>query len=187
MFSVNIRGVKCGVTFSFFAVLALIFLCQSASLEKIAVTLMSCFFHECGHLFFMFLFGRKPESIVAYGGGIRITPRSNVQGGMRQDIIILLAGCGVNFICAGVWYALFGFGFFCRVNLLLGIFNLLPFKYFDGGRVLDELFTGRALDIVRAVFVALVAVCVIQMALGGILSVSFLLTFVFIAVSELLW
>lgn len=188
MFQVKIKGITFGVSFSFFAVTALLFVCGGALTENILTSLLCCFLHELGHLIFMFLFSNKPESIVLYGGGIRIKPKTDRLLTKTQDIIILLAGCGVNFLCGLIWLRFFGFGFFCAVNILLGVFNLLPFKYFDGGRVLEILFDGgTAYDVIRAAFIFMTAVCIILMNLNGAVSVSFMLTFCFVAASEILY
>lgn len=188
MFRVRFKDTDFGVSFSFFAVTALIFLCTGSQTGRILISLMCCFFHELGHLFFMFLFGAKPQGITLYGGGIRITPGSDRLISKTEDIVILLAGCAVNFLAAAVSYAFRGLDFFCEVNILLGIFNLLPFKYFDGGRVLEMLFDGgAAYDVIRALFILMGAVAVILMNLNGIISVSFMMTFAFVVVSEILY
>ncbi len=188
LFSVKIRGVNIGVSFSFFAVTAIMLLYGGALCGEIFTALVCCVLHELGHLTFMALFSDKPESVVLYGGGIRIRPGSGRLLSSAADMLILLSGCAVNFLAAGIWYLISGFDFFCAVNLLLGVFNLLPFKYFDGGRALEKLLKGsRSYDIIRALFIFLAAVCVIQMNLNGALSVSFALTFFFVVLSEILY
>lgn len=187
MFAVKIKGMIWGVSFSFFAVTAMIFLCTDASSKNIFTALVGCALHECGHLVFMFLFDKPPEKVILYGGGIRITPSKNNMLSSTREMIVLLAGCGFNFIGAGIWFALKGLDFFCEVNLLLGIFNLLPFKYFDGGRVLEMLLVGSAAyDHIRAFFIFLGAVGIILMNLNGMVSISFMLTFCFVVFSEVI-
>ena len=48
----------------------------------------------------------------------------------------------MNFASAAVSILLGHRGLFAAVHLILGGFNLLPFRYFDGGRLYTEL-TGR--------------------------------------------
>lgn len=187
MFSVKFKDIIWGVSFSFFAVTAMIFLCTDASEKNIFAALVGCFLHECGHLVFMFMFDTRPEEVILYGGGIRITPRKDKLISNNCEMIILLAGCIFNFVGAGIWFALRGLDFFCEVNLMLGIFNLLPFKYFDGGRVLENLLTGsRSYDYVRAFFILLSAAAIILMNLNGSVSISFMLTFCFVVFSEII-
>ena len=84
-----------------------------------------------------------------------------------------------------MWYLFKGLDFFCEVNILLGVFNLLPFKFFDGGRVLEMLLDGgKAYDMVKALFIFMGAVCIILMLINNIVSISFMLTFAFVVLDE---
>ena len=127
LFEIKLFDIRFGISFSFFAVTALIFLCGDALLSNIIMALFCCFFHELGHIVFMILFSDKPEKIVIYGGGIRITPKSTKLNAQYKDIIILLAGCVFNFAAAGFIFAFCGLNFLCEVNIMLGVFNILPF------------------------------------------------------------
>ena len=53
----------------------------------------------------------------------------------------------MNFICAAVSHLL-GLSEFATISFALGFFNLLPFSYFDGGRLI-ELFLPYGGDRVR--------------------------------------
>lgn len=185
MFRIKVRRVWLGVSFSFPAVLALALLTGGADTVELLTALICCALHECGHLFFMLIFGRRPEAVTLYGGGIRITPPRGRLDSFGRDLAVLLAGCGVNFLLAGAGALVGGMSFFVQTNLLLGVFNLLPFRYFDGGRALELLADGRAAQAVRCVFILLTAACIALTALGGVVSVSFLLTFFFVAAAEL--
>ncbi|MGN0594977.1 MAG: site-2 protease family protein [Hominimerdicola sp.] len=189
MFQLKIKNVKYGISFSFFAAIALLYLCSDAMTDKVLIALLCCAFHELGHIFFMTLFSSPPEKIVVYGGGIRITPRNEKMLSDTKDIIILLAGCGVNFLLAFITVMINGKpDFFAETNILLGIFNLLPFKYFDGGKVLEKICKGgRAYDCIRGIFILMSAIVIIQMNLNGMMNISFILTFVFVAISEFLY
>lgn len=185
MFRMKVRRVWLGVSFSFPAVLALMLLMGGADRSELLTALLCCALHECGHLFFMLMFRRRPEAVILYGGGIRITPPKGRLDSFGRDLTVLLAGCGMNFLLAGIGALTGGMGFFVQTNLLLGTFNLLPFKYFDGGRALELLTDGGGLRTVRCVFILLTAACLILAALGGGVSVSLLLTFLFVAAAEL--
>ena len=188
MFKIKFKNTYYGVSFSFFLVLALTLICTPAQTDRILTALMCCAFHEIGHLLLMSAFGQKPREIVIYGGGIRITPDSSRLLSSGKDIAILLAGCAVNFLLAAISYCAAGMSFFCEVNIMLGALNMLPFKYFDGGRVLEAIMKNeRAHDLLRAAFIFLAAVVIIQMNLNGMVSVSFIATFCFVAISEILY
>lgn len=176
------------MSFSFFLILALTFICTPSQTDKILTALMCCAFHEIGHLALMSVFGKKVKEIVLYGGGIRITPDGGRLLSTGKDLAVLLAGCAMNFLLAAISYCAYGMSFFCEVNIMLGTLNMLPFKYFDGGRVLEAIMkNGRAYDLLRAAFIFLTAAVIIQMNLNGMVSVSFIATFCFVAISEILY
>lgn len=183
MFRISVGGVQLGISFSFPAVIALVLLtgCDEGSL---LTALMCCCLHECGHLFFMMLFGHRPEAVTLYGGGIRITPQKGRIESFGKDLTVLLAGCGVNFILAWAGLLMHGMTSFVQINLLLGAFNLLPFKQFDGGRALELLTDGKDLRAVRYTFILLTAALILLMAVRGQVSISLLITFVFALAAE---
>ncbi|ADU23571.1 peptidase M50 [Ruminococcus albus] len=183
MFRINVGGVQLGISFSFPAVLALVLLtgCDSRSM---LTALICCFLHECGHLLFMIIFGNRPQAVTLYGGGIRITPQAGRIDSLGKDLTVLLAGCGMNFLLALTGLVLDGMSLFVQINLLLGAFNLLPFRHFDGGRALELLTDGRGLRAVRCTFILLTAMLIVLMGINGSISISLLMTFVFALAAE---
>ena len=171
--------------FSFPAVIALLLL-TGGKTDELPLMLLCCVLHECGHLMMMLLLRRRPEAITLYGGGIRITPQVGRMGSQSGDIAVLLAGCAVNFLLAAAGYLACSMSPFTQTNLLLGVFNLLPFSYFDGGRVLNILTGGRGMTALRAVFMILGGAYIIMTAVNGRMSISFLVTFMFIVAEEFL-
>lgn len=144
-------GIKISFDFSFFATLALLMFLKDA--EYIILGFYACMLHEIGHLILMNLAGGKLEKISFYGAGIKIVPTHKIMP-FFKDVLILLGGPLVNFIA---FFIAFLFSFknnndiliFAFMNLTVGIFNLLPFKAFDGGRILDLIF-GNFLSIQNA-------------------------------------
>lgn len=135
----------------------------------------------------MFLYSQKPESIVIYGGGIKITPDNNRLIPIGRELAVLLAGCTVNLTLALITVLFRGLNFFAEVNLLLGIFNLMPFKYFDGGRALELITNGsRICDIIKCLFILLALFIVFAMSVYNNMNISFLVTFLFILISEMI-
>ena len=128
-------------TFSFFALVGLA-ASLGSNVQPMMVQIIVCsLLHELGHIFAMCLFGICPGALTFCAGGIRLSEECLACRKWKRAFI-LLAGCAVNLSlsAAGV---VFGLGDeFSAVNLILGIFNLLPFRYFDGGRLYSEL-TGR--------------------------------------------
>lgn len=112
--------------------------------------LLMCMFasalHEAGHLIFICRFKGKPQSICIYPSEIAINSNlSDVTN--RQDLIITIAGVGVNLFVSAVCifiYSLFSADFIFNMaicNLFVGLFNLLPIKTFDGGQLIELLFS----------------------------------------------
>ena len=100
---------------------------------------------------------------------------------------MLFGGAAVNFALCLLSYLTSGGGFFCQVNFLLGALNLLPFRYFDGGRILALLTDGKVCECFRAVFILLSAAAMVYMILHGTVSISFAATFCFIILSEVIY
>jgi Zn-dependent protease len=125
--------------FGFFAAVALLFLFYEG---KTAIwSLYACILHEAGHLAAIHLCGVPVRSVMLYFAGIRIDtkhPRQFLPP--LSEIFILASGVTVNF---AVFLALLPFrenenaALFCAVNLVIGLFNLLPLTGFDGGRLLS--------------------------------------------------
>ncbi|MDR0991747.1 MAG: hypothetical protein LBL87_02465, partial [Ruminococcus sp.] len=127
--------------FGFFASLALLFLFYEG---KTALwSLYACLIHEAGHLFAMYFCGVPVRSVMLYGAGIRIdckNPRQFLPP--FTDFFILSAGPAVNFaVClyCMLFFENTNLRLFGAVNLVIGLFNLLPLTQFDGGRIISAL------------------------------------------------
>lgn len=185
LFGVKIGEIYFGISFSFFALMFVLFT-FGADDGALLTALVCCSAHELGHLAAMFFFRQKPQSVVAYAGGIKITPSCTAVGAQWSDIIILLSGCAVNFILAAAEYFRTGLDRFAEINLLLAAFNLLPFGYFDGARVLRMLVSGRTLTAVRVVFMGLLIALTVLMLLNSMLNLSLAVTVLCICVYEIM-
>ena len=185
MLCIDIRRVRLCVTFSFFFVVGLLSLSAGFEELKLFSAFGSCICHELGHVFAMSLFGSAPESVTLYGGGIKIVPRKERILSRFADTVILLAGCFVNFLLAGIFAALKAPDTLVLVNLVLGVFNLLPFSYFDGGRFLKLWLPYRMYDIIRAAVILLSAFAVSWLIMKKLLSPSLGATYILVLLSEL--
>lgn len=186
MLSFEIKKIKIGVSFSFFAVIAVVLLWQGSSADKLLVILLSCVIHELGHIFAMCLCSVPPQKVIAYGGGIKIYPDKTKMISDYQDILILAAGCLVNLVIAclslGCKHEL---TYFSSANLFLGLFNLMPLKYFDGGRILSiALNDSKAVAVIRFCFIVMFGIVIAAMICNGLFSLSLVVTFAYILVSE---
>jgi Zn-dependent protease len=115
--------------------------------------------HEFGHALMARRFGIETEDITLYpiGGVARLRRLPRAPG---AELLIALAGPAVNFAIVGVLLLLGALGlpallidadlgvvagfleFLGLVNLVLGLFNLIPAFPMDGGRVLRALLSG---------------------------------------------
>lgn len=131
------------VSFGFLAMLALLCLWDTAGL--VVPFLLACTCHELGHLLCMCLCGLRPAAILCSGAGIRIRLQQAGILSMGREALVLLSGPAVNlllglcFLTAGAETAAF-------VQLLLGGWNLLPYRSLDGGALLRSLLTYRGAD-----------------------------------------
>ncbi len=182
------RKTKIGLSFTFFALIAVVTVWDTSLGVKVIVALLCCILHELGHISAMCFFGSSPARIIFYAGGIKIQTAKNKLVSHDQEIIILLAGCTVNLLIALMIYILCGhLNHFAYANLFLGIFNLMPVKYFDGGRILNELILNTKIyDFIRGMFIIFLAAVMIKMLILGQVNISLLVTFVYITLAELL-
>lgn len=126
--------------FSFFAVVAFLIFADTSGMAVLSLT--ACILHEGGHLLAMALCGIYPDKITFYGGGIAISKIGMEQMSYIRRLVILSAGCTVNFLISSLCLAFPEnemIQIFSAVNLLIGIFNALPIGYFDGARILEVL------------------------------------------------
>ncbi len=125
--------IKFELKFSFPAVLAVILLTDTEGTAFFC--LLACGLHEMGHIAVMLLTGKPPEKISLYGGGIRLT------GGLKT-IPVIISGCSVNFLLFVIFWFLgksYDFKLFGMINLLTGIFNLMPIQPLDGYNLIEKL------------------------------------------------
>jgi Zn-dependent protease len=135
-----------------------------------SLTLFACVtLHELGHAAAARYFGvRVPRILLLPIGGM--AEMESIPRRPREEIIIALAGPAVNYLIIGLlllvvhfpanWQPLdFSFSFqelgrhLVVVNLIMGVFNLLPAFPMDGGRVFRALLAIK-LDYLRATRIA---------------------------------
>lgn len=102
--------------------------------ESILRCFFFCVLHELGHLTAMFAFGERVRSVRLGYFGMKIDCGDRILPAGRETVVAL-AGPTVNLVLAAVC-RLLGFNEAFSVNVALAVFNLLPVKMLDGGRIL---------------------------------------------------
>lgn len=180
MITFKIKNFRTVFTFGFFFVMALTSLRDNG---LGAYSLFFCIVHELGHLFVMALMGVKIDEIRFYGAGIKISSCGISALGRISQAVIYISGAALNLLLGIILSGDLRF-----VNLCLGIFNLLPVSYFDGGKLL-ELLAGRriAKALSTVISVILTVLLMAAEAFNPIpINPSALVTLVFIGISSIL-
>lgn len=176
------RTVLC-LDFSFFAVIALYLLLDESGFGLAA--LAACAMHETAHFIAMAIFGVSVERLTLYGAGIRITSSRVEYVKPLCKVLILSAGCVVNFAAAFVFWVVGEYAA-SAVNLFTGVFNLLPMGELDGAGLLKIAAVRhcRAENIdkvMRAAGIVSAALCAAAVfAFGGELPLTFVTTALYI-------
>lgn len=134
------RGIQIKIGFLFFAVVC-IMLCFDTQ-KTVGFAVLSALLHECGHLAALMIFKDEPQTVVLGLFGMQITRTTDTRLSFSEEIRTALAGPIVNLLLAAILeigFVLFNapkLRMLCAVNLLLGLFNLMPIMNLDGGRAL---------------------------------------------------
>lgn len=142
MIKFTVAGVEIGADFTFFAVVAMFTVLDTTGFAVMSLSV--CLIHELGHLFAMFIKGQKPASIVFKGGGAVIATSGAMGKHGNNSVFVIMAGSLVNIILFfSLYFTLPKTNIypvmFAVLNLVTGVFNLLPIGCLDGKR-LAELF-----------------------------------------------
>lgn len=102
---------------------------------KVAMCFLCAILHECGHIIAMRCFGVTPKSIKLRLFDIAIETDSSKT--FLSDFIVTLSGPFMNLGLSLLFY--FVYKPLCLINLVIGLFNLMPIDTFDGGHALSLL------------------------------------------------
>lgn len=104
--------------------------------------LLACLIHELGHYLMIQMLGGRVCAFRLSIVGAEMTPERKRLFSYREELLIAAAGPLASLSAAllagyaaraGQWEGLY---LFCGLNLLAGLFNLLPVSPLDGGRIL---------------------------------------------------
>lgn len=121
------------VFISFYFVFMLVWTIFFNKIHEFIYCFTSLFLHEAGHIVLIGLLKEKINIfyIIPFGFSCRLKNQSKME--KKKMLKILWAGPVTSFIVAGL--AFFWTKDFAIINLIIGIFNLLPLGSLDGGRI----------------------------------------------------
>lgn len=104
------------------------------------IGLITCIIHELGHVCMFCAVGLTPLELHFELTGMRLVkPLATLS--YPKEVLVQLAGSGTNllvfFLLCGTIDSITPRSIFAVTHLILGVFNLLPLKSFDGGKLLE--------------------------------------------------
>ena len=173
-------GVPVRMHASFLVILGIFALIEFSFLPIYAMLIASVLVHEYGHVLAARQFGTKCEVIYLhfFGGAAMMHPSKS----LKEDWMVAIAGPLTSIALSIMFTALYAFtgiGVFfmaAYLNLIIGVFNMLPVYPMDGGRVFKALMehmfgaqTGTTIALYTAWIIATAA------AVYGIMSGAYIL------------
>lgn len=133
MIRIRVMGVCIESSFWFVAFLTCLLLFDQTGIVFYGI--LAAILHEMGHVVALLLFGCKPKKLSFELSGISLV-ENRYKLSYYKELLVLSAGCIVNFLFFAVFWH-FGFLSFATTHFCIGVFNLLPSKVLDGGRILS--------------------------------------------------
>lgn len=130
----RIKGIAIELGVPFAGVLTLMLLSDGNGIA--AAALAACVFHECGHLLCLIILSDFPLSVKLGFFGMCIERRAGTGVSVWGEIGAALCGPLVNLLMFVCLMPIARMRMCAAVNLLCGVFNLLPCLPLDGGRVI---------------------------------------------------
>lgn len=186
------RKTAVSLTFPFVAIVVLmLILCDE---EIVTISLFSSLFHECGHLFFMWLFSSAPCLIEFGAFGIRIEKSQESLISYKKEALIALGGVLGNIlliICGVCFYIALKSEWSFRlsaVNIFIALCNLIPVRSLDAGRCLecilfsfyDEEKGEKWLKVISAISLLFVTACCVIYNIFVSFNISFIAVTVYL-------
>lgn len=108
-------------------------------------SLIAAAMHETAHILCMLACGCTGAEMVIHPGGIAIKPKGLERVGYGKTVLCILIAPAVNLIAGAVFFGVFRhsgnelFREAAEINAVIGVVNLIPLSFLDGGRALSEL------------------------------------------------
>ncbi len=131
----SLNNLKIEISFYFLTVIAMLVVSDRSNISL--YFFLSIIIHELGHLLIIWCNQVKISKICFEIYGINIKIDNINHHTTHVDIVVLLGGSLANFIFAFVLYLTNQNMILMVVNIMIGIFNLLPVESLDGGKILN--------------------------------------------------
>ncbi len=189
-------GIEIYVSVFFFALITVMLATDRTGF--VLPTVFAVALHECGHLFMMWLLDSTPKRIKLIPASVQIT--SSFSRGYKNDILVSLSGPAVNLLLFGTLY----YNYVCfenrttlvfsLVNLLIGVFNLLPVKGLDGGTVLFSVLCKHTdinkacllLKFVTVIFATAIIITAVLFTIKGKINISLYIMGIYLLIASLI-
>lgn len=138
--------------------------------------LFAIFLHEAAHLFMMWLLECAPKRIKLIPASVQIS--TSLSKRYKNDVLIALSGpCANIVVFATLYFNYLAYKnevtlYFALLNLVIGVFNLLPVKGLDGGTVLYSILC-KYTDVNKACLIMRLITIILAIS---VISVAVLLT-----------
>lgn len=160
--------------------------------------LFAIILHEIGHLFMMWLLECAPKRIKLIPASIQIT--APFQKRYRNDVLIAASGPAVNILLfLTLYFNFLAFGnqvtlYFAMLNLVIGVFNLLPVKGLDGGTILYCILAkykeperaALILKIITLILAVLIIITAITLSFRGKINISIYIMGIYLLLMSLI-
>lgn len=188
-------GIEIYVSFFFFGLLTVMLATDKTGFALPCITAVA--FHECGHLFMMWLRECAPKSIKLIPTSVQIT--ASFSRDYKTDILVSLSGPMTNLAIFGALYYNYicfrnDFVFlFAAVNFIYAVFNLLPLRGLDGGNILFSVLCkyyniNKAVLLLRFTSLVLavgIIVIAVMMTVKGNVNISFYIIGIYLLIMSI--
>ena len=193
MLKTKLCQVEIGADFTFFAIIAMFLALDTTGLALMSLAV--CLIHEAGHLIAMVLTGQKPGAIVFRGGGVKIIANSTHSAHSTNSVhpaqspFVLLAGSGLNIaLFLSLYFTLPKTDIypvmFAVLNLVIGVFNLLPVGCLDGKRLLGLFLPEKLLRVIETLALAAVVTAIIAAVVRGEVNFTIIAAIIYIIIVD---
>lgn len=185
----KIKGIKLEIGFMFTATVAFLLLFNIGDEVKLGISFS--LLHEIGHLIAIIICKEKPK-LISFGlFGMTIVRECDLTQNYKKEFVTAISGPLTNFFIAIVFYFIYlklSKEIFLKiiiVNLIIGLFNIMPVFELDGGRALESLLKYNYPEEISERILKIVSffTLVIMMGFGFYILISTGYNFTFLAIS----